>query len=124
MTFRFLLRPHGPSDPAEASRLAIGLATPGDSVPERYPAEARASTPDVLQRGPDNGLETQRRRPGLDGSAFRGSRPDCQDDPGLTRPAPEKLWRSDTSEKPGRRLSGPVEVPAYGVVTLRAEWRP
>ena len=43
---------------------------------------------------------------------------------GAMNTPPEKLWLSDTSEKPRRRLAGPVEVPAYGVVTLRAEWRP
>ena len=36
-------------------------------------------------------------------------------------PAPEKIWVSDTSEKPTQPANGPIEVPAWGIVTLRAE---
>jgi alpha-mannosidase len=36
-------------------------------------------------------------------------------------PRPAKVFRSDLSEKPLSRIPGPVEIPAYGIVTLRAE---
>ncbi len=126
VTFRFLLRPHGPSNPAEASRLAIGFSQPLLVTLSRSdtPPESRALSPGFLQGSSDHVLETQRRRPGFDGPAFRVRRPDSQDDPGLGPGRPEKLWLSDTSEKPGRRMEGPIEVPGYGLVTLRAEWRP
>jgi len=126
VTFRFLLRPHGPSDPAEASRLATGFSQPllvtptrSDTPPESGPL-LRTSSNEVLVtalKPSDDGRALMVR---LFGAAGRTVRTTLVWSP----PAPEKLWLSDTSEKPGRRLTGPVEVPAYGVVTLRAEWRP
>jgi alpha-mannosidase len=38
-----------------------------------------------------------------------------------SKPAPQQVWLSDTSEQP-REITGPaVEVPGWGIVTLRAE---
>jgi hypothetical protein len=34
---------------------------------------------------------------------------------------PKDIWLSDTSEKPLRKCSGSLEVPAYGLVVLRVE---
>ena len=126
VTFRFLLRLHGPSNPAEASRLAIGFSQPllvtpsrSDTPPESGPL-LRTSSNDVLVtalKPSDDGRALMVR---LFGAAGRTVRTTLL----WPRTPPEKLWRSDTSEKPKRRLTGPVEVPAYGVVTLRAEWRP
>jgi hypothetical protein len=36
-------------------------------------------------------------------------------------PAPHQLWLSDTSEQPRSPIHGSVEVPGWGIVTLRAE---
>ena len=36
-------------------------------------------------------------------------------------PSPRHVWISDTSEKPIRKITGDIAVPAFGVVTLRAE---
>ena len=36
-------------------------------------------------------------------------------------PQPRSLWLSDASERPGTRVTGPVDIPAWGLVTLRAE---
>ena len=38
-----------------------------------------------------------------------------------TRPAPRQVWLSDTSEQPRDRTGSAVEVPGWGIVTLRAE---
>jgi alpha-mannosidase len=38
-----------------------------------------------------------------------------------TKPAPQQLWLSDTSEKPREKTGPAIEVPAWGIVTLRAE---
>ena len=37
-------------------------------------------------------------------------------------PAPQAMWLSDTSEKAGTPLNGPIEVPGYGIVTVRAAY--
>jgi alpha-mannosidase len=36
-------------------------------------------------------------------------------------PAPRQVWLSDTSEQPKAKVGNSIEVPAWGVVTLRAE---
>jgi alpha-mannosidase len=38
-----------------------------------------------------------------------------------SEPVPKSVWASDASEKPLKPITGPVEVPAYGLVTIRAE---
>jgi hypothetical protein len=38
------------------------------------------------------------------------------------RPAPQAVYLSDTSERCGQPVQGPVRVPGFGVVTLRAEF--
>jgi alpha-mannosidase len=38
-----------------------------------------------------------------------------------SQPAPKQLWLSDTSEQPKQEAVGDVLVPAWGVVTVRAE---
>ncbi|HWX22333.1 MAG TPA: glycosyl hydrolase-related protein [Candidatus Binatia bacterium] len=38
-----------------------------------------------------------------------------------TKPAPAHVWLSDLSEKPKRKVAGSFEVPAWSIVTLRAE---
>ena len=36
-------------------------------------------------------------------------------------PAPRQIWLSDTSELPREKAAPVVEVPGWGIVTLRAE---
>jgi hypothetical protein len=36
-------------------------------------------------------------------------------------PAPQQVWLSGTSEKPGEKAGPSVNVPGWGIVTLRAE---
>jgi hypothetical protein len=38
-----------------------------------------------------------------------------------SKPAPQQVWLSDTGEQPKARIGNPIEVPAWGIVTLRAE---
>jgi alpha-mannosidase len=126
VTFRFLLRPHGPSSPAEASRLAIGFSQPLLVTPSR---SAAPPGPGPLLRTSSNEVLVLALKPSDDGRAlmvrlFGAAGRTVRTTLVWSRPEPERLWLSDTSEKPGRRLAGPIEVPAYGVVTLRAEWRP
>ncbi len=125
-TFRFLLRPHGPSNPAEASRRAIGFSQPLQVIPLRSDT---LPLPGPLLRTSSNEVLITALKPSDDGRAlivrlFGAAGRNVRTALIWAHPAPEKLWRSDTGEKPGKRLTGPVEVPAYGVVTLRAEWRP
>jgi hypothetical protein len=38
-----------------------------------------------------------------------------------TGPAPRQVWLSDTSELPREKAAPVIEVPGWGIVTLRAE---
>jgi len=119
--FRFILRPHSRSSPAAASRFATGFSQP--LLPQ--PARGQPGALSLLRVEPADVLVTAL-KPSDDGKAlivrlFGAS--------GRTRSttlrwgasAPKALFLSDTSEKPRAKLSGRLEVPAYGLVTVRAE---
>jgi hypothetical protein len=120
--FRFALRPHRRFNPAEAARLAIGLSQP------LVPAGARGEKPVAASRltldAPDvlvTGL-----KPSDDGRAiivrlWNASDRDTPAQVAWSDPAPRGVWRSDLSEKPLQPVAGPVALPAWGLVTLRAE---
>lgn len=38
-----------------------------------------------------------------------------------SKPVPQRFWLSNTSEEPNQKLGNQVEVPGWGIVTLRAE---
>ena len=59
-----------------------------------------------------DGVEAQRRRPGLDRAAVRGSRAGRRNGAEVERPAPTAVWLSDASEKPLKPVTGPIQVPA------------
>ena len=125
VVFRFLLRPHRCSNPAEASRLAIGYSQPLLATPAR----GDPPSPLPLLRVPSNDVLITALKPSDDGRAvmvrlFGAAGQTVRTPVTWNRPVPKLLWRSDTSEKARQRMRGPIEIPAYGLVTLRAEWRP
>jgi alpha-mannosidase len=122
--FRFLLRPHKGYDPVAASRLAIAasqplLAAPARGAKSEGKSRLTLSSPDVLVTA---------LKPSDDGKAIivrlwnAGGR-DAQTRVDWSAPAPKSVWLSNTSEKQLARVRGAVSVPAWGVVTLRAEVR-
>ena len=122
--FRFILRPHRGYDPIAASRLAIAASQPLLPAPARGPApEAvpclQLSSADVLVTG----LKTSDDGKALIVRLWGGAGRDVQTAITWSAPAPRSVWHSDTGEQPLTRLTGPLTVPAWGVVTLRAELR-
>lgn len=120
--FRFILRPHRGHDPLASSRLAIAASQP------LLPAGARGakpaivprlqlSSPDVLVTGIEPSDDGRALMVHLWGAAGREARTDLA----WSHPQPRQLWLSDTSQHPVRKLKGLVTVPAWGVVTVRAE---
>ena len=122
VTFRFAVRPHQGYDPAAATRAATGMSQPLLALPASGPAPAgeprlRLSTDDVVVTG---------FKPADDGGGwvvrlYNVSGKDARVSLAWSRPAPSVLRLSDTSERPGAIVEGPVPIPAWGVVTLRAE---
>jgi len=122
VTFRFAARLHQGYDPAAATRAATGMSQPllalpaSGSPPAREP-RLRLSTDDVVVTG---------FKPADDGGGwivrlYNVSGKDARVSLAWSTPAPSVLRLSDTSERPGTIVDGPVPVPAWGVVTLRAE---
>jgi hypothetical protein len=122
--FRFILRPHRSYNPLEASRLATAASQPLLPVPARGAAPQASprlmlSSPEVLVTGfktSDDGKAVIIRLWGAAGH-------DVQTTVTWSQPAPQSVWYSDTSEKPLSKVTHPLTVPAWGVVTLRAELR-
>lgn len=122
--FRFILRPHRGSTPAEASRFATGFSqplvvVPGRGVPPSGHSLLRVEPPDVLVTA---------LKPSADGKACivrllgAGNR-EASAKLDWGQSAPRRVSLSDTSERPLRKIDGVIPVPAWGLVTLRAEWR-
>ena len=121
--FRFVLRPHrGRGADAENSRFATGFSQPLVATPAR----GRAPSPTPLLRVEPDDVFVTALKPSDDGKAWivrlfgaNGTPANAK----LTwpKPAPKRVWLSDTSEKPLQELTGDIPVPAWGVVTVRAE---
>ena len=37
--------------------------------------------------------------------------------------SPRTVWISNLAEDPDKEVTGPVEVPAFGLITLRVQWQ-
>lgn len=122
VTFRFVLRPHGQFDPAEASRFSAGFSQPllaraADDLPVRNAPRLQVTPNDVL---------VSCLKPSDDGKAwiirlFGASGKDRAVSLTWNGVQPKGLSVSDTSEKAGRPVTGAIEVPAWDLVTIRAE---
>jgi len=93
------------------------LALPASGSPPAREPRLRLSTDDVVVTG---------FKPADDGGGwivrlYNVSGKDARVSLAWSTPAPSVLRLSDTSERPGTIVDGPVPVPAWGVVTLRAE---
>ena len=121
--FRFVLRPHrGRSSDGEASRLATGFSQPLVAVPGRGAAPRAAP----LLRVEPAAVVVCGLKPSDDRRAIIVRLLSAGDRPVHAKltwspPGPKRLWLSDTSEQPKHEVAGDVPLPAWGVVTLRAE---
>ncbi len=119
--FRFVLRPHGRRDSAEASRFATGFSYPLLAVPAR---DSRLVATPVLTVQPSDVLVTAL-KPSDDGKALIvrlfavSTQAQAADLKWGVKP--KAVFLSDTSERPGKRVGTRIKVPASGLVTLRAE---
>ena len=123
VVFRFVLRPHRGTTAAEASRFATGFSQPLVAVPGR--GAAPRATP-LLSIEPADVLVSGL-KPSDDGKAIIVRLFGASDKPAVAKllwsaPAPKQVWLSDTSERPLQELAGDIPIPAWGLVTLRAEW--
>jgi hypothetical protein len=122
--FRFILRPHARREVAEASRFATGFSQPLLAVPAR---DGERPGPSLLRVEPEDVIVTAL-KPSDDGRAlivrlFGASGQTRTAALGWGQRQPRAVFLSDTSERPGRRVGDRIEVPAYGLVSIRAEFK-
>ncbi len=121
--FRFVLRPHrGRAADAENSRFATAFSQPLVATPAR----GRAPSPTPLLRVEPADVLVTALKPSDDGKAWIVRLFGANGTPATakltwSKPAPKRVRLSDTSEKPLQKLAGEIAVPAWGVVTVRAE---
>ncbi|MGO9112992.1 MAG: polysaccharide lyase family protein [Thermoguttaceae bacterium] len=120
-TFRYYLRPHGVYDAVAAAHFGLETTQPLIVVPARGEKPAgprlRVEPADVLVAA---------LKPSDDGKAiivrlYGASGKDIVAKLDWSEPAPKAVWLSDGSEQALKSASDAVEVPAWGLVTLRAE---
>lgn len=124
VVFRFVVRPHRQADPAEASRLAVGLSQPLLATPARGP---KPSATPLFRLSSDDVIVTAV-KPSDDGKAliahlYGASGKENSVSLKWRDARPRKTWRTDTSEKPLSELDAAVNVPGWGIVSIRSELR-
>jgi hypothetical protein len=120
-TFRYYIRPHGAYDPAAAARFGLETTQPLIVMPARgkKPAASRL-------RVEPAGVLVSALKPSDDGKAiivrlYGASGKDAMAKLAWSKPEPKAVWLSDASEQPLASAPESIEVPAWGIVTLRAE---
>ena len=132
--FRYVLRPHARWDSVQSSQLAIGLSQPLIVAPARGARPPANSLVRITGAGGRSGQSTATGvlvtvlKPSDNGQAiivrlFGSADHDEEANLEWAGIKPANLWLSDTSEKPLRKLDGPIAMPAQELVTLRAELR-
>lgn len=121
VTFRYAVLAHRGDNPADASRFAIGLSQPliADLASASPPIDVpllSLSNPDVIVLGLKPSDDHRAWIVRLYGASGRDA-----DTTLAWRNAGTRVWLSDTSEQQRASVDGPIHVPAWGIVTLRAE---
>jgi alpha-mannosidase len=122
-TFRYYLRPHAGYDATEAARFGLETTEPLVAAP------ARGGKPLASRLQVDgSGVIVGAMKPSDDGDAlivrlYGASGKDAQAKLRWSDPKPKKVWLSDASEQPLHETGDQVDVPGWGIVTLRSEMR-
>jgi hypothetical protein len=122
VTFRFAIRAHNGYDPAAAPRLATGLSQPLLALP----AAASAPSGRPRLRLTNDHVVVTAFKPSDDGLGwivrlYNVSETEQQVGVEWDDPRPARLFLSATSEARGAEVRGPISLPAWGLVTIRAE---
>jgi hypothetical protein len=119
--FRFAIQPHLSFRPEEAAKFGVACSQPlivrKAAGQHTVPSRLRLSSDKVLVsalKPADDGRGWIVRLFGASGQTERVK---------LTwdKPSPSHFWLSDLSEEPRQEIGRSIEVPAWGIVTVRAE---
>jgi alpha-mannosidase len=122
-TFRYSLSSHRQYDPVAAQRFGIERSQPLVVAPARGAApDARSflelDRPEVIVASIKPSDDGRARIVRLFGAAGKTSQVTLR----WGQSAPKAVWVSSLAEEQGQAVTGPVAVPAFGIITLRAEW--
>ena len=120
-TFRYSMRPHAAYDSAVATRFGIERSQPLVVVPVDPGAPLQ---PSLLRVEPPDVIVTSL-KPSQDGKALMLRLFNATDIPQKAAvtwsdPAPKQVTLSSPREEEGAAVSGPIELPGWGIRTLRA----
>jgi alpha-mannosidase len=123
-TFRYSIQPHATFRSDEATRFGASLTQPLIAIPAQG---VEPYTTPRLRVGA-SGVTVSAFKPSDDGRAlivrlFGASGKAERVNLDWSTPKPTEVFISDNSERPGTSIGNTVEVPAFGIVTLRAELR-
>jgi alpha-mannosidase len=123
VTLRYSISPHGPFDAAQAARFGIEASQPLLVLPTGH---ARACGQPLMEVTPDDVIVTALKS-AEDGTAwivrlFGASGRATKATLRWPGKAPQAVRLSGLSEERGAKITAPVEVPGFGMVTLRVEW--
>ena len=119
--FRYFIVPHGTNEFDRAARVALELAQPLLVLPAR--GEELRQSP----LGHVSGAQVTAFKPSEDGKAwivrlFNATEKASKAKLNWNEPEPTKLSLSDNSEQPLQPLTGPIEMAAWSMVTVRVEF--
>ncbi|HUT90075.1 MAG TPA: discoidin domain-containing protein [Thermoguttaceae bacterium] len=122
VVFRYSIMPHGKFDPAAAARFGIGQTQPLVVVP----VDPSVPIPQSLFRVEPASVIVSSLKPSEDRKAwmvrlFNTADTEARATISWNPPAPKRVSISSPSEEPGPELADPIDLPGYGIVTLRAE---
>ncbi len=119
--FRYAIHPHKAFAPAEAAKFGVACSQPLIAAPASGPTPSKPrftlSSDKVVVtafKPSDDGKAWIVRLFGVSGRTEKVKL-------AWANPAPNQMWFSDTSEKPRDKAGPSIEVPGWGIVTLRAE---
>lgn len=121
--FRYALRPHGPFDAASAARFGIERSQPLVPVPVARDAPLGGSS--VIRVEPESVIVSLL-KPTHDGKGllirlFNTTDKATQATLAWPRAAPRRITLSSPFERPGVEVRGTIDLPGYGIASLRAE---
>jgi alpha-mannosidase len=119
--FAYAIRPHRGFAAEDAARFGVACSQPLVAVPAWSPSSGKPR----LSLSSDK-VVVSCLKPSDDGKGwivrlFGASGKHEKVKLAWAKPAPKQMWLSDTSEQPRQAVEGAVEVPGWGIVTLRAE---
>jgi hypothetical protein len=119
--FRYAIRPHKGFAAEDAAKFGVACSQPLIVAPASGPASSKPRL--ALSSGK---VVITAFKPSDDGKAwivrlFGASGKTEKIKLAWADPAPQQVWLSDTSEQPRGKAGSSVEVPAWSIVTLRAE---